>query len=56
MDFIKDSDCTKETPVRLGVPDTPIYGKGITLKPNETLGIGSNEFQQKGSENERQAR
>lgn len=33
MDFIKDSDCTKETPVRLGVPDTPIYGKGITLKP-----------------------
>ena len=33
MDFIKDSDCTKETPVRLGVLDTPIYGKGITLKP-----------------------
>ena len=29
IDFIKDADCTKETPVRLGVPDTPIYGKGI---------------------------
>lgn len=33
MDFIKDADCTKETPVRLGVPDAPIYGKGIKLKP-----------------------
>lgn len=33
IDFIKDADCTKETPVRLGVPDTPIYGKGIKLKP-----------------------
>lgn len=32
-DFIKDADCTKETPVRLGVPDAPIYGKGIKLKP-----------------------
>lgn len=33
IDFIKDADCTKETPVRLGVPDSPIYGKGIKLKP-----------------------
>lgn len=33
IDFIKDADCTKETPVRLGVPDAPIYGKGIKLKP-----------------------
>lgn len=33
MDFIKDADCTKKTPVRLGVPDAPIYGKGIKLKP-----------------------
>lgn len=33
MDFIKDADCTKETPVKLGVPDAPIYGKGIKLKP-----------------------
>lgn len=28
IDFIKDADCTKETPVKLGVPDAPIYGKG----------------------------
>ena len=33
IDFIKDADCTKETPVKLGVPDVPIYGKGIKLKP-----------------------
>ena len=33
IDFIKDADCTKDTPVRLGVPDAPIYGKGIKLKP-----------------------
>ena len=33
IDFIKDADCTKETPVRLCVPDAPIYGKGIKLKP-----------------------
>lgn len=29
IDFIKDADCTKETPVKLGVPDAPIYGKGM---------------------------
>lgn len=33
IDFIKDADCTKETPVKLGVPDAPIHGKGIKLKP-----------------------
>lgn len=33
IDFIKDADCTKDTPVRFGVPDAPIYGKGIKLKP-----------------------
>lgn len=33
IDFIKDADCTKETPVRLGVPDAPVYGKDIKLKP-----------------------
>lgn len=38
IDFIKDADCTKETPVKLGVPDAPIYGKGIKLKP--TFGGG----------------
>lgn len=33
MSFIKDSDCTKSTPVVLGVQDKPIYGKGIPIKP-----------------------
>lgn len=33
INFIKDADCTKDTPVRFGVPDAPIYGKGIKLKP-----------------------
>lgn len=32
-DFIKDADCTKDTPVKLGVRDAPIYGKGISIKP-----------------------
>lgn len=33
MGFIKDSDCTKETPVTLGKQDSPIYGKNIRIKP-----------------------
>lgn len=37
IDFIKDADCTKETPVKLGVPDAPIYGKGIKLKPSSQV-------------------
>ena len=37
IDVIKDADCTKETPVRLGVPDAPIYGKDIKLKPRTFL-------------------
>ena len=33
MEFIKDSDCTKATPVTLGKQDLPIYGKNIRIKP-----------------------
>ena len=33
MEFIKDKDCTMDTPVVLGVQDSPIYGKGISIKP-----------------------
>ena len=33
IEHIKDKDCTINTPVVLGKPDTPIYGKGIRLKP-----------------------
>ena len=27
-DFIRDADCTKDTPVIYGKPDVPIYGTG----------------------------
>ncbi len=33
QDFIKDADCTKDTPVIYGKEDAPIYGTGIKLKP-----------------------
>ena len=32
-DFIKDMDCTKDTPVIYGKPDKPIYGIGRRIKP-----------------------
>ena len=32
-DYIKDSDCTKDTPVIKGVQDIPIYGTGKRIKP-----------------------
>lgn len=31
--YIKDSECTKETPVVHGIPDNPIYGKGKRIEP-----------------------
>lgn len=31
--FIKDMDCTVDTPVILGEKDSPIYGKGIAISP-----------------------
>lgn len=31
--FIKDIDCTKDTPVVLGRADRPVYGKGIRITP-----------------------
>lgn len=31
--YRKDSECTKDTPVELGVEDEPIYGKGIRIEP-----------------------
>lgn len=33
MAFVKDIDCTVNTPVVLGMEDSPIYGKGIELSP-----------------------
>lgn len=32
-EFIKDMDCTKDTPVIHGKADTPIYGDGVRIKP-----------------------
>lgn len=32
-DFIKDLDCTVETPVIHGIEDKPIYGTGRKIKP-----------------------
>lgn len=31
--YIKDLDCTKDTPVIYGHEDAPIYGQGIRIKP-----------------------
>lgn len=31
--FIKDSDCTKDTPVVYGIQDKPVYGTGYRIKP-----------------------
>jgi len=31
--FIRDRDCTKDTPVIFGVPDMPIYGTGKRIRP-----------------------
>jgi 3'-phosphoadenosine 5'-phosphosulfate sulfotransferase (PAPS reductase)/FAD synthetase len=33
MNFIKDSECTLDTPVILGKQEKPIYGDGVRLKP-----------------------
>lgn len=32
-DFIRDADCTKDTPLMYGAKDAPIYGTGIRIKP-----------------------
>ena len=32
-DFIRDADCTRDTPVVYGKVDSPIYGKGAPIKP-----------------------
>lgn len=33
MQVIKDIDCTRDTPVLHGTPDTPIYGAGVSIRP-----------------------
>lgn len=34
-DFIKDMDCTRDTPVLYGKPDAPIYGTGKRIQPRK---------------------
>lgn len=33
--FIRDIDCTLDTPVTLGLPKQPIYGQGIPIQPQQ---------------------
>lgn len=42
--FIKDADCTKDTPVTLGNADVPVYGKGIKIEPREPGRTDSEHF------------
>lgn len=35
--YIKDLDCTKDTPVIYGHEDAPIYGQGIRIKPMQAV-------------------
>ncbi len=42
--FIKDADCTKDTPVTLGKKDVPVYGQGIRIKPREPGRTDSEHF------------
>ena len=42
--FIKDADCTKDTPVILGKKDAPVYGQGIRIKPREPGRTDSEHF------------
>ena len=37
-DFIRDADCTKDTPVIYGKPDTPVYGTGKRIRPRVPAG------------------
>lgn len=31
--YIKDADCTKDTPIMYGYPEKPIYGSGMAIRP-----------------------
>ena len=43
--FIRDTDCTKDTPVIFGHPDSVVYGKGIEIKPGMEGRRDSEHFQ-----------
>ncbi len=41
QDFIKDSDCTRDTPVRYGVEEQPVYGTRKRIIPRVPCRIDS---------------
>lgn len=43
-DFIRDAECTKDTPIVYGCPDAPIYGTGERIKPRVRGKQGTNYF------------
>lgn len=44
-EFIRDSDCSLLTPVKLGNPDEPIYGMGKHISPRVAGRTGSRHFE-----------
>lgn len=44
-EFIRDSDCSVLTPVRLGKPDEPVYGMGKHISPRTAGRTGSSHFE-----------
>lgn len=42
--FIRDVDCTSQTPVNLGNPDVPVYGQGLKITPREPGRTDSEHF------------
>ena len=44
-EFIRDSDCSVLTPVKLGKPDEPAYGMGKHISPRIAGRTGSSHFE-----------
>ncbi len=44
-EFVRDSDCSMLTPVRLGKPDVPVYGMGKRISPRVAGRTGSRHFE-----------
>ena len=43
--FVKDRDCTKDTPVKYGKVDKPVYGTGVEIRPRLPGKRGSDYFE-----------
>ena len=44
LEYIKDIDCTKDTPVILGIKDKPVYGTGYKVQPKVKGRVDSEHF------------